>query len=116
MIQRKLFFTLFLFFSSFLFAQMNTSGVRAELDKMLANPGLENGQLGFALYDVESGKLLENERINETMLPASTLKTVTSAAALGILGEDFKFKTTLEYDGEIVDGIFEGQSLHTRRW
>lgn len=108
MIQRRLFFSFFLLFNASLFAQINTSNVRAELDKMIANPGLQNGQLGFALYDVESGALLEKERINETMLPASTLKTVTSAAAFGILGEDFKFKTTLEHDGEIVDGVLKG--------
>jgi D-alanyl-D-alanine carboxypeptidase/D-alanyl-D-alanine-endopeptidase (penicillin-binding protein 4) len=36
------------------------------------------------------------------MIPASTLKIVTSAAALEILGADYRFKTTVGYVGEIM--------------
>ena len=108
MIRRAFFFLPILCLFNLSFAQIDTKIVRAELNEMKASSGLRNGQLGFALYDVESGKLLEKERLNETMLPASTLKTVTSAAALGILGEDFKFKTKLEYDGKIEDGVLRG--------
>lgn len=37
------------------------------------------------------------------------MKTVTSATALELLGEDYRFETTVEYDGELrPDGILEG--------
>lgn len=108
MIRRALLLLPFICLSLLADAQIDTKIVRTELNQMIASSGLRNGQLGFALYDIESGKLLEEERLNETMLPASTLKTVTSAAAFGILGEDFKFKTTLEYDGTIENGILHG--------
>jgi serine-type D-Ala-D-Ala carboxypeptidase/endopeptidase (penicillin-binding protein 4) len=90
---------------------IDTKAVRAELDKIKKASGVKNGQFGFALYDVETGALLEKERAEETLLPASTMKTVTSAAALSLLGENFKFKTVLQYDGNIIDGVLKGNVI-----
>jgi serine-type D-Ala-D-Ala carboxypeptidase/endopeptidase (penicillin-binding protein 4) len=92
-------------------AQLDTKGVRAQIQKITSSPGMRNGQFGFALYDVESGAVLEKERLEETLLPASTMKTVTSAAAFGILGADYKFKTLLEHDGQIVNGVLKGNVI-----
>lgn len=90
---------------------IDTKSVRAELDRIKALPGMRNGQFGFALYDVETGKLLEKERADESLLPASTMKTVTSAAAFHILGADYKFKTVLEHDGVIEGGVLKGNVI-----
>ena len=44
-----------------------------------------------------------------SIIPASTLKLITTAAALEILGKDFCFTTTLQYDGEIdEEGTLHG--------
>lgn len=94
-----------------LHGQIDTKGVHAQLAKITQSAGMRNGQFGFALYDMESGKLLEKERLDETLLPASTMKTVTSAAAFGILGPDYKFKTLLEHDGKIEGGILKGNVI-----
>lgn len=40
--------------------------------------------------------------------PASVLKTVATATALEILGEDYRYPTTLEYDGILESGTLEG--------
>lgn len=56
-----------------------------------------NQQKTFYSYD--SGRLLT---------PASVMKSITTASALELLGEDFKFSTTIEYDGTIVNGILKG--------
>jgi D-alanyl-D-alanine carboxypeptidase/D-alanyl-D-alanine-endopeptidase (penicillin-binding protein 4) len=47
---------------------------------------------------------------NLSLIPASTLKIITTGAALSILGSDFVFKTRLEYDGvfDSVSGILKG--------
>ena len=100
---------LFLFLSSFIFLQaQDVSGVQAQLDVMEESADLKHAAWGFCLYDVESGKKLLSRNDKMSLLPASTMKTVTSSAALGILGEDFRFETHLEYDGEIVDGVLKG--------
>lgn len=90
---------------------IDTKGVRAQLNKIVQSAGMRNGQFGFALYDVATGTLLEKERHDETLLPASTMKTVTSAAAFGILGSDYKFKTWLEHDGQIQNGVLKGNVI-----
>lgn len=82
--------------------------VAAKADLIAKNANLKHAQLGFVLIDGQSGAVLHDHRGGETMIPASTLKTVTSAAALGILGEDYTFKTAIEHDGTIVDGVLKG--------
>jgi D-alanyl-D-alanine carboxypeptidase/D-alanyl-D-alanine-endopeptidase (penicillin-binding protein 4) len=42
------------------------------------------------------------------MIPASTMKTVTTATAVAVLGANYQFKTTLEYDGTIENGVLKG--------
>jgi serine-type D-Ala-D-Ala carboxypeptidase/endopeptidase (penicillin-binding protein 4) len=109
---------LFLFLSTaFLAAQqsagttIDTKGVREELNKIKVAYGMRNGQFGFALYDVETGTLLEKERADESLLPASTMKTVTSAAAFHLLGTDYRFRTALEIDGTIESGVLKGNVI-----
>lgn len=66
-----------------------------------ASPELEGASIGFCVLD-ESGKFIYASPLAETALcPASALKTLTAGAAFGILGEDFRFSTTLEADGGI---------------
>ena len=41
--------------------------------------------------------------------PASTMKTVTGAAAFHYLGTDYRYKTLLQYSGSILpDGLLDG--------
>ncbi len=42
------------------------------------------------------------------MLPASNTKLITTGLALGKLGADYKFRTTLAHTGQIVDGVLKG--------
>jgi D-alanyl-D-alanine carboxypeptidase/D-alanyl-D-alanine-endopeptidase (penicillin-binding protein 4) len=83
--------------------------LKAEVTRIAAEPGVANGDLGFILMDVESGKVLAENSADKTLLPASTLKVVTSMASLGILGENYTFKTKLEYDGTLDEqGVLHG--------
>lgn len=85
------------------------SKLKAEVERVAKEPGVMNGDLGFILMDVESGKVLAEHDADETLLPASTLKVVTSMASLGILGENYTFKTKLEYEGTIdAAGVLHG--------
>jgi D-alanyl-D-alanine carboxypeptidase/D-alanyl-D-alanine-endopeptidase (penicillin-binding protein 4) len=56
----------------------------------------------FSIYAVEaeSGNILY-ESPTKSLSPASTMKLVTTAVALDLLGADFRFETNLTYDGEI---------------
>ena len=62
------------------------------------------GSYSGAVIDVASGKLLFNHSAGSPHIPASTMKVITSAAALTILGPNHRFATsvTMPRSGQIV--------------
>lgn len=107
---KKLTVVLFLLISAAsTFSQgLEMKALQAEMDKITNSTYLKPARWTFVVREAESGKTLIDLNPDETLLPASTMKTVTSAAALGILGENYRFSTYLEHDGEIVDGVLKG--------
>ncbi|WP_299929372.1 D-alanyl-D-alanine carboxypeptidase/D-alanyl-D-alanine-endopeptidase [uncultured Pelagimonas sp.] len=66
------------------------------------------GRVGFAVADVETGKLLEEREPTLGQPPASVAKALTAAFALDVLGADFRFETRVLATGAIVDGVVQG--------
>src|SRR4051812_42507700 len=102
-----LFFILIAFKAS---AQDNPalSKLSAEIKKMSADPMLKHSQFSYSLRDA-NGKILSQYQGEKSLVPASNLKISTTAAALSLLGEDFRFETRVEYDGTISnDGMLNG--------
>lgn len=62
----------------------------------------------MGVYAVRGDQVLVDCNSNVRMVPASNMKLVTTAAAIYKLGADYRFKTTLAYDGEIKKGILDG--------
>ena len=58
--------------------------------------------------DVQEGRTVYSYDTDRLQSPASVLKTVATATALEILGEDYRYPTTLEYDGILENGTLEG--------
>jgi D-alanyl-D-alanine carboxypeptidase/D-alanyl-D-alanine-endopeptidase (penicillin-binding protein 4) len=61
----------------------------------------EHAFISVYAVDMETGKVLVDENSHKSLFPASTLKLVTTAAALQLLGPEAHFETDLEYDGVI---------------
>ncbi|NJN34268.1 MAG: hypothetical protein HC817_08475 [Saprospiraceae bacterium] len=75
----------------------------------LANdPALKKGQVGIHVVDVQSGQLLGGVNASMSLIPASNMKIVSTAAALKILSPDFTYRTDLQHDGYITDSILFG--------
>lgn len=97
---------LFLSLYNGLFAQ---SKIETAIQNLVNEPVLKNGLVGVAVIDVASGKLIAGHNASISLTPASSLKVVTTGAALAILGADFRFETKLEYDGTIdANGMLSG--------
>ena len=64
----------------------------------------------ISIYVVESktGKLVFDKNAELGLVPASCQKVITSAAAFELLGNNYRFKTELGYDGEIKDSTLNG--------
>ncbi|MEN0003080.1 MAG: D-alanyl-D-alanine carboxypeptidase/D-alanyl-D-alanine-endopeptidase [Bacteroidota bacterium] len=94
------------FFAAPIFAQSN---LQRAIDQFVRAEAFEHASIGIAVVDVESGQLLASYDPQRSLIPASTLKVVTTATALALLTPEFQFKTKLEYDGEISStGILNG--------
>ncbi len=62
---------------------------------------LRNAQFSFYAIDINSGETVAAHNHEMSLMPASTMKIISSATALEILGPKYRFKTTIEYDGTI---------------
>lgn len=76
--------------------------------RFLALPELEGASFSLLVKDVESGAVVYNHDAERSLTPASVMKLITTATALEVLGEDFRFETVLEHDGEIRNGVLHG--------
>jgi D-alanyl-D-alanine carboxypeptidase/D-alanyl-D-alanine-endopeptidase (penicillin-binding protein 4) len=76
----------------------------AVFDQWAAKPELQSASVGLVLLDSDD-HIIYSSALGETALcPASALKTLTTGAAFGILGPEFRFETQLidRQDGNLV--------------
>lgn len=78
------------------------------LDAFVGQPLIEDANVGVLVQNLHSGKVLASYRSANVIPPASTMKLLTTASALEMLGSDFRFSTFLETDGTIENGILHG--------
>ncbi|MFO8232059.1 MAG: D-alanyl-D-alanine carboxypeptidase/D-alanyl-D-alanine-endopeptidase [Longimonas sp.] len=60
------------------------------------------------VLNLKTNEVMVDYRSEATMLPASTVKVLTSAAALDLLGPDFQYETVLTATGPVRDGCIQG--------
>lgn len=75
---------------------------------LLQAPYMRGASFSLVVKDVQEGKTVYSYDTDRLQSPASVLKTVATATALEILGEDYRYPTTLEYDGILENGTLEG--------
>ncbi|MCX4744358.1 D-alanyl-D-alanine carboxypeptidase/D-alanyl-D-alanine-endopeptidase [Kitasatospora sp. NBC_01287] len=79
-----------------------------DLDRLLADPALAGAQASVLVTDAATGQVLYQHDPDALLLPASTLKTVTAAAALDLLGQDHRFTTQVLAAGPRTGGRLDG--------
>lgn len=68
---------------------------------------LATSTVGFCLID-SHGSMVADANGQTSFIPASSIKTVTTATALEILGPDFRFVTEVKASAPLKDGIVDG--------
>ena len=66
------------------------------------------GDVGFAVIDMTTGRVLEAREATRGFPPASVTKAITALYALEALGPTFRFRTQLVATGPVVDGVIQG--------
>ncbi len=107
---KKFFYFLFITLTTFsICSAQNFSKINNAINALRKLPVIKHGQWSVYAEYVKSGKTIVSLNSDESLAPASGLKVFTTSAALNLLGEDFRFKTKLYYDGFITDdGILKG--------
>lgn len=80
------------------------SNIDEILDLYKKDKDLKYASYSFCVLDAQSGKLVKEYNSDLALVPASTLKIITTSAALGILGKDYTYKTIF-YDALAYDSI-----------
>ncbi len=102
--KRFLFLITILFCPSCFFLQAQTP-----LQKFLSAGNLSSAGVSVLVRDIETGqnKIEHNSKINR--IPASLTKLLTTATAVELLTDTFRFRTRIEYDGVITeDSVLNG--------
>ncbi len=62
---------------------------------------LMHASVSMYVEDAETGKVVMEYNSGNSLIPASIMKLITSAAALELLGPDYTFKTRIGYTGKL---------------
>lgn len=73
--------------------------------------GMQKAKFGVCVVDLESGQTVVSHCITDTFVPASITKLVTSAVAMKVLPESYRFKTRITTNGYILNGTLFGNLI-----
>ncbi|WP_294070379.1 D-alanyl-D-alanine carboxypeptidase/D-alanyl-D-alanine endopeptidase [Proteiniphilum sp. UBA1028] len=91
--QKNLIFFVFFVFTSVAYSQTT-------LQKLIDHPALKHASVGISVVDLETGKRVVAHDAGKSLTPASVLKLITTATALEVLGENYRYKTDVALDAE----------------
>lgn len=88
-------------------AQTATDAVTRFVDREI----LKHASVGFRVVEVETGRVMASHNEDMSLTPASTMKIITTATAIELLGANYRYRTELLYDGHVENGILDGNVL-----
>ena len=81
--------------------------VQKTIESIIADQAIENAVIGICAISGD-GQTLAEINSHTMMVPASNMKLISSGAAIHRLGADYKFETSVGYDGTIENGVLKG--------
>jgi len=98
------------FLSLFLLPLICVSQISNIPDQWKNDKDLKGAAAGFCVMEARTSSVISEFNSHQSLVPASTLKVVTTSAALGLLGKNFRYETKLCYTGNFdrSTGILNG--------
>ena len=88
------------------------AGVGEEAVAMfLKQKGINENTVALKILDLKDGKVVASHNENCALIPASIMKSVTTAALLGSSGPDYKYNTRVYIDGPVDFGYVRGNLI-----
>lgn len=97
----KIRFLVVLAFAAIVFTGNAQTVFQDEVKTLLQKPEYRNATVGIVVADAKTGERLFEQNPDQLMIPASTLKIITTATALEMLGDDYRFETKTGFSGAI---------------
>ena len=88
-------------FAQFRSLEKRNHSVNKLLKQIVAYPDFKTAGFAFYAVDINSGQTIAKVNPNMALKPASTLKLLSTATILELLGPEYQFETILKYSGEI---------------
>ena len=107
-------YTLRLLFTALLLSPLyaEKSALEWACNKVAASQDVKHGSIGLAVVDTADSEILYLYNGHKSLKPASSLKAITTATVLSLLGSDFTFQTVLSADGDLSDdGLLDGNLI-----
>ena len=97
----------------FFFLQISTYSTQLNtlIQQFLSDPKTENLNVSVSVRKADNQEEIFAYNPKMAMPPASTIKLLTTATGLEILGKDFRFQTKIFTTGEVKEGILYGDVL-----
>jgi len=102
---------LVIFFFNPIRAQDHIPAVEKAFAKLEADSQLQYGMAAFYVVDFATGKPVFERNSKIGLVPASSQKVITAAAALEILGKSFRYETKFGYTGPVQGGELNGKII-----
>lgn len=87
----------------------NTTNLNKVVDEVRKEEGMRHASLSVCVYNINKDRTIFDYDGQRSLVPASISKILTTAAGFEQLGSNFRFKTTIEYSGDIDSkGVLHG--------
>jgi D-alanyl-D-alanine carboxypeptidase/D-alanyl-D-alanine-endopeptidase (penicillin-binding protein 4) len=93
------------------FAQPVKERLGRAMDGLLKDSQMRHAIMSLYVVDSKTGKVIYDHNSETGLAPASTQKIVTSAAALELLGKNFKYQTGFYIDGTVKNKTLNGNLI-----
>ncbi len=84
------------------------AGFAARAEQVSGAAPVNKGEWGMLIVDAVTRETLYEKNADAFFVPASNMKLLTTALALETLSPDYRFRTTIETNGRLVNGILHG--------
>jgi D-alanyl-D-alanine carboxypeptidase/D-alanyl-D-alanine-endopeptidase (penicillin-binding protein 4) len=92
-------------------AEQATRTLAERISEVINGPNYRQASWGILVVDEKTGETVYAHNADQLRVPASVTKVFSVAAALAVLGADFRFETPLYRRGDLLDGLLRGDLI-----
>jgi D-alanyl-D-alanine carboxypeptidase/D-alanyl-D-alanine-endopeptidase (penicillin-binding protein 4) len=96
---------------SLCFATFAKANLTKRVNAIISQPSMKNVQFSIHIIKADSGRTVYSHNSRESLVPASNMKIITTAAALKFLGADYKYETKVGLCDDTLVVIGSGDPL-----